>query len=369
MKLWHSFVKEMLLATRSFYFRIEILMAVIIVAAVFLLIPEQQTFRQDEYIYLDMPPASELFYRGLFLAEDEDNAPETVTYELDGATVEATLYQSDDSNVYVVDDEAQAIALADRERDFAGIIHRDAAGETRFTYYMQGWETERLRNIYRVGHLEDSDTIEEVFDAQEVRALEDAPSTLNDRQFIVPAVLALNGSLLSLFIIAAYVFLDKKEGVIKAYAVSASPVWHYLMSKAWVLIAVTLFTSLFIALPIMGLAANYPLMVLLLVTTGFFAGSLGLLLTSFYDDLMQSFGVLYGLILLLGLPSIAYFIPSWDPLWVRLIPSYAIIQSFRETLLASPDVTYVLTTSAGFLVTGVVLFVLANGRFKRTLTV
>ena len=34
------------------------------------------------------------------------------------------------------------------------------------------------------------------------------------------------------FIIAAYIFLDKKEGVIKAYAVTPSPVWKYLLSKS-----------------------------------------------------------------------------------------------------------------------------------------
>lgn len=369
MKLWHSFVKELLLSTRSFYFWVELLVAVIMVAVLVLLVPEQSEFRQDEYIYLDMNPAARLVYLGAVLTEDQDGQTETVEYELDGETITTTLYQTDDSNIYVVGSEEDAIALADRERDFAGIVRMDNAGETSYTYYMQGYETERLRNIYRVVHLEDAETVEATFNAQDVRTLEEAPRDLNDRQFVLPAILTLNGSMMGIFIIASYVFLDKKEGVIKAYAVTASAVWQYLLSKAGVLILVSTLTSLFITVAIMGGAANYLLMLVLLVSTAFFAAALGLVLTSFYKDIAQAFGVLYLLIIVLALPALAYFIPSWSPIWIQVLPTYPMIMGFRETLLAAPDVTFVLTTSAIFLLVGIGLFIFANIRFKQSLTV
>jgi len=68
-------------------------------------------------------------------------------------------------------------------------------------------------------------------------------------------------------------------------------------------------------------------------------------------------------------PGIAYFIPGWDPFWVRLIPTYPILQAFREIILPAGDIAYPLYTSAGFLAAGVVLFVLTDIRFKRTLRV
>lgn len=370
MKLWHSFVKEMLLASRSFYFFIEIVVAVIFVAVVLILVPEQSEFRQDEYIYLDMPGAQRILWRGLFLVDDDDNTAETVEYEIEGETISTTLFQSEGTNVYVTESEAEAIALADAERDFAGIIRVDDSGETTYTYYMQGYETERVRNIYKVAHLTDVDTMQATFDAQDVRTLATEDTTiLNDRQAIVPTLLVFNGSLMGLFIIAAYVFLDKKEGVIKAYAVTASPVWQYLMSKALMIMVVSTITSFMIVIPIMGGGANYPLLLVFLIASGFFASALGLVLTSFYKDIIQSFAVLYILIIVLMLPNIAYFLPSWNPAWIQVIPTYAMLQSFRETLMAAPDVAYVLLASLGFVVAGGLLFAFADMRFKQTLTV
>jgi ABC-2 type transport system permease protein len=256
-----------------------------------------------------------------------------------------------------------------RDRKIGAVIGVDETGEFTYTYYMQGYETERLRNIYKVAHLTDAETLQDTFDAQQVRALEEAPSTLTDRQSVMPSFLTFNGALFGMFIIAAYIFLDKKEGVIKAYAVTASAVWQYLLSKAGVLIVVSVITSLIMVVPVMGGLVNYPLMILFLIAAAFFSSALGLLLSSFYNDINQAFGVMYFLIIVMMLPNIAYFIPSWDPWWVQIIPTYPMIQSFKETFLASPDVGYVLMWTLIFVVTGGALFALANNRFKQTLTV
>lgn len=369
MKLLYSFIKELILSSRSFYFYIEMLMAAIFLFLLLFVIPEQFESKQDEFIYWDIPDAAYEPMVEEYLALDEDGTAESVAYELEGEAIIATHYESDSTHFYIIDNEESAIALADRERDFAAVVHMDEQGEFTYTYYMQGYETERLRNIYLVFHNEDFDTVEAAFDAQDVRALETEHSILTDKENVIPSLLVFNGSLMGLFVIASYIFLDKKEGVIKAYAVTASSVWQYLLSKAGVLALTSTVTSLIIVVPIMGLQPNYPLMILFLLTSGFFASALGLLLSSFYDNITQAFGVLYLLIILLMLPNIAYFIPSWDPVWMTYIPTYAMLQSFKEILLTSSDVSYVLTASLGFLIVGVALFLFANVRFKKTLTV
>ena len=41
-------------------------------------------------------------------------------------------------------------------------------------------------------------------------------------------------------------------------------------------------------------------------------------------------------------PGIAYFIPGWDPVWVKILPSYPIIQGFRECIVSGGDAVYVM---------------------------
>jgi len=369
MKLWHSFTKELMLASRSFYFYIEVVMAGIFLFLLLFAIPENFDSRHDEYLFYDIPDSSWEYFEGELLRADEDGLVETVEIELDGEIIYGSLYKSDTSNFYVIDDQELAIALADSERAFAGVIHMDELGEVTYTYYMQGYETERLLNTYAVFHNEAMEVLKDTFDANEVRALHEDQVLLSDRENVVPSFLTFNGSLMGMFILAAYIFLDKKEGVIKAYAVTTSPVWQYLLSKVGVVTVTSLITSFIITIPVMGGQPNYLAMFVFLLATGFAASALGLVLASFYDDLMQAFGVIFVFIIGMMLPNIAYFIPTWDPAWMQYIPSYTILEGFKEILLPSGDITYVMFASLGFFAAGLLMFIFANSRFKKTLTI
>jgi hypothetical protein len=192
---------------------------------------------------------------------------------------------------------------------------------------------------------------------------------LSDRENALPVFLTFNGSLMGLFIVAAYVFLDKKEGVVKAFAVTPSPVWQYLLSKIMVISVTSIVTSLVLVIPVMGLEAQYGGLLIFLLTTGFFTSSLGLLVTSYYENITQSFGALYVLMMGLMVPGFAYYIPSWEPAWIRWIPTYYFMEGFKETILPAGDLSYVLLVSVGFLMAGIVIFLLADWRYKNTLSV
>ena len=96
--------------------------------------------------------------------------------------------------------------------------------------------------------------------------------------------------------------------------------------------------------------------------------SLGLLVASFFDSISKAFGVMYVIMIALMIPVFSYYIPSFDPLWLRFFPTYPMLQGFKDILL-NGDAGYVLTYSLIFLAGGLVLFVLAHIRFKKTLTV
>ena len=370
MKLWYSFIKELNLSSKSWYFYVELGMAISLLLILLIVVPREFDSKGSEYVYLDLPQVVRDRYTKALLEEDLDGAAERVQVRAAGQVFEAMLYETQESKIHLLDSMEALNAFSSGERVPAVHVRVNENSQIVHTYLLQGYETQKLKNLLLVYHnpLAGHDVIDDYADSIQVRSLYQELEPLNDRENLVPVFLTYNGSLMSLFVIAAYIFLDKNEGIIKAYAVTASSVWHYLLSKIGVIIVTSIATTLIITVPVMGLQPNYPAMLLFIVTSGFFAGSLGLLLTSFYKDIVDSFGAMYIVIVILIMPNISYFTPSWDPAWVKIIPSYVMLQSFREIISVNGNMAYVLLASLGFAVLGLDLFILANHRFQKTLS-
>ncbi len=369
MKLWHSFLKEMKLSARGFYFYVEILVAVIILVMILFVVPENFRSVEDEYLFYDWPEGVfEEFVLPTLMEDDLDGKIESVEVEGDDILYPAQLIESEGTRYYIFESEEAVLRLTDLDRPKIGaIIRMDEQSQPYYEYYLQGYETQRLRNVYSIFHILDFDLMEAEFESQEVRSLTDGYLELSDRENIVPAMLTFNGSMMGVFIIAAYIFLDKQSGIIKAYAITASSVWQYLMSKVLVVLVSTILSTVIIVVPIMRLQPNYGILFVLLLASGLFSSTLGLVVASFYRNMMQAFGILYFLMIGLMLPAIAYFTPSWNPAWVQWIPTYPLIQAFKETILVNGDIGYVAWVSLGFFIASGILFVFANARYKKTL--
>jgi len=370
MKLWYSFSKELSLSSKSWYFYIELGMAIVLLLILVFVVPEDFDTKGKEYIYLDLPQVVSDRYTKNLLEEDLDETAQQVEVEADKTTFAAGLYETEESKIYLLDSMEALDAVSDSER--VPVVHGRVNEDNQIihTYYLQGYETIKLRNLLLVYHnrLAGHDVIEDYSDNIEVRKLYQDAEPLSDKENMIPVFLTYNGSLMSLFIIAAYIFLDKNEGIIQAYAITASSVWHYLLSKIGVIIVTSIGTTLIITVPVMGLQPNYPAMVLFIVSSGFFAASLGLFLSSFYQDIVEAFGAMYIVIVIMMMPCISYFTPSWDPNWVKIIPSYVMLQSFKEIISVGGNMTYVMVASLGFTVLGLDIFILAHYRFKKTLS-
>jgi ABC-2 type transport system permease protein len=369
MKLLSSLKKELILATRSFYFYIELLLAAVILAVVMFAIPEHAETMQTRYIYLDMPEQSAAYVTSLMLEEDSDGAAEEAAVEEGSETFNALLIETGEEKLYLVESEYAVKKLADKKQNIGAVVSLGKDNELQYKYYLQGYESERLRNLISVALSGDSQELEQKFNEQQVKVLKSDYEPLNDRENAVPPLLAFNSSLMGMFIMAAYVFLDKKEGVINAYAVTASSVARYLLSKAFVIMLTAVVSGLIVVMPVMGFGVNYGLLLLLLITSGFFGSVAGLLIASFYKDIAKAFAAIFILLILMMVPSIAYFLPSWNPVWVNFIPSDPIIKGFKEIFMQGGDKVYALLASAGFLAGGVLLFLLTNWRFKKTLSI
>lgn len=367
MKLWSSFVKELTIASRGFYFYVEIAMAVILLFVLLFVIPENFENKENEYLYLDFPKA-EFQEKYIEALEDLDGKSEEATLKINKEEINALLYETETKKLYIFDTEEDMVKVAENKHKIGAAIVMDENYELHYTYYTQGNETEKFSNIIKIIHGYDDVLLYDEVESQEVKTISTPTVVLNDRENVLPVFLAFNGSLMGLFIMAAYVFLDKKQGVIKAYAITPSPVWKYLLSKIMVLTVTALTTSIVMILPIMGTKINYLLLIVFLIPTGIFASVLGLLIAAYFDDMVKSFGVMYLLMIAMMLPALSYFAAGWDPLWLKFIPSYYIVYGFKEIFIKG-DTGFVLLIALGYLVVSLVLFAWANTRYKKTLSV
>ena len=70
MKLLSSFKKELILASRGFYFYVELLFALVILAVLLFAIPENFSNISTEYLYFNLPQkAEEIFIDTLLVVK------------------------------------------------------------------------------------------------------------------------------------------------------------------------------------------------------------------------------------------------------------------------------------------------------------
>jgi hypothetical protein len=384
----------MKIAARGFYFYIEIAMAIILLV-ILLFISETSTSSSKQFVYNDMPEKIAEYLKDKSIEDGDARLAGFTEFELKPAefeitnqeTGETTAYDFNDEKiieletiemldsstgerdetVYYVETEEDMIRLAYGESEIGATVAMDPHGKVSYKYYLQGYETDRLESLLYISHSESPGVVDAKKDRQVVRTL-GAAETLNNRENLVPIFLTYMGALMGFFIVLAYIFYDKAEGVIRAFAVTPSSMWKYLISKIFVILTTVVVSSSIIAIPVMGGQPNYLLFYIFLIVTTFAIASLGLLVASYFDSISKSFGIMYAIMIALMIPAFSYYIPSFDPLWLRFFPTYPILQGFKEILL-NGDPGYVLTYSFAFLAGGLLLFVLADIRFKKTLTV
>ncbi|WDV47420.1 ABC transporter permease [Clostridiaceae bacterium M8S5] len=370
MKFLSSFIKEIVLASRSFYFYIEIGMAIVLLLIMLFVVPDSFDNRSTEYIYYDLPKELVDTIKSDMLKQDLDHKSEEINMDIEDREVSVSYYKTDNKKYYIVNTNKQDLIDIAKDKKKLGIVMKlNEKKEMIYDYFLQGYETDRLKNIYKLVHAKSSvDSLEQSIKNQEVVTTGNYDK-LSDRENSLPPMLAINCGLMGIFIIAAYVFLDKKEGTIRAFAVSPCPIYQYLLSKTGIITITGIVSSLIILIPLMGSTPNYLMLIVLLVATGFFSSSIGLLIASFFKDVIESMGTIVVVLITFVLPVIGYYIPSWNPQWLSYIPSYQIIQSIKEIILQNGDMSYVALSSLRVVAIGIVVFIIANLRYKKILSV
>lgn len=342
-KLLTTFLKDSKLSFNGLYFYIEIGMAIIFIAVMLFVVPENfdQSQRLVAYVNLEEPVKSQV----LSLIEGEES-------------------------IEILESRNQVKDALSKDRSAVGVEIKSENQSLVYDLILQGYESESMKSMLKA-------SIEGEFLSQipgfsskvNTTALENNPERLSDRVNILPIYLTINVGLMGLFIIAAYIFLDKDEGVIKAYAVAPVKLWQYLASKMLIMLMMGLLTSFMTVLALAGTKVNLFHLFLLVVSFNLFGSSLGLLISSFFDTMVKAMGGLYAGVMLMVLPVVSYFMPSFNPMWIKAFPSYPMMFAFRELLLVNGNTGYIYIQSGVFLILGFFIFAAANLRFKKTLTV
>lgn len=387
MKFLSNYIKEMKIAFRGFYIYIEVGFALVLLFLLLLVIPENFNSTQKEFVYYDMNSVqaeaiinqnieSGLITKGeekVFTVKSKEiEIKDLETNKIESKTIEkeeikSTSYESENKIVYKTNSLEDLIALSSSKK-YIGTVIKLSDGVLSKTYYTQGYETDKYNNLLYLSSSNIIGDFKEIYDSQEIKIIGNS-ERLSDRENIVPIFLTFSCSLMGFFIILSYMFLDKDEGTIKALAVTPISIIEYLLSKLAVLMTTALITGLLIVFPTLLFTPNYLVLIPFLLASTFFSGTIGLLIGTFYKDIMSSFGVLYTLMVAFMVPMITYYIPGFNAIWIKFLPTYPMLEGYKEAIIKNGDITYVLMYTLIFIVLGTILLLISNKRYKKELTV
>ena len=344
MKLLHTFLRDLKVSYRTYYIYIEFIMALVIVAVLVFVVPENSD------------PTTKLFLH----VESGINSEQILT----------SMEKDESADITLLDSREEVVLAMEKDRSAQGAVIGETEEGMGYEIILQGYESEEIRNMmesvllagFKTEHPEYTETTT-------VKVLDADAERLSDRINFMPILLMMNSAFMGLFIVAAYVFMDKEEGTIRALTVTPVSIRDYLLSKVGVMLFTGLLTGLITTILVAGLKVNYLHLILVLAASNFFGTALGLFIASFYDSIIKSMGALYIVIMIMAFGGISYFMPSFSPLIIRILPSYPLLFAFRETFLTRPDTAFILTTSGLFILAGALIFMAAVLRYKKTLTV
>ncbi len=345
MKLLYSFLKDMKISFRSFYIYIEIIMALIFIAVLLFVVPENFSSNQKIYVYIDFPQ----------------------NYS---AIADTLIKEEGKENVIFVDSLEEIKSKLEDDRSSVGLNITFSDNNMVYEFILQGYESQKFKNIIKKSFITNiASQLPDYKKATNIITIDGRTEKISDRLNMLPVFLVMNSSLMGLFIIAAYIFMDKDEGTIQAFAVTPAKVWQYLLSKMGIMLVMGLITGLITTIALAGFKAHYLHLILLLIAANAFGSSLGLYIASLYDTFMKSMGTMYIIIVILAFSTISYYVPAFSPIIIKMLPSYPLLFAFRETLLKQPKLGYIYGNVILFSALGLIFFLLANRRFKKTLTV
>ncbi len=139
---------------------------------------------------------------------------------------------------------------------------------------------------------------------------------------ILPAIILMMVGILGMFAMVSLISQERGDATIRAFRVTPAGMIGFLTSKNLMLLAVSLVTFSIIYIPVMGTVSGYLPALLITLLTVIFGSAIGTFLGSYFESPMASMGWVILLMLVLSLPTISLFAPTFSPAWLKFIPTY-----------------------------------------------
>lgn len=339
--------KDIINGYRNYFFVVTIFIAVFFGLIINFVVPEDTSIKPDIYIYNSYDGE----YAGL----------------MDGI-IEGS--QQKHSNMYMLKSRREVVESMKDNFNSIGLVILEKSGLPNMEFIMQGYENEKIVNTLILSMEDDikkkiyGDINIDTIVLKQDMELADIPFNKS----ILPMFLVMEPVLLGFIMILALVFMEKDEGTIKAYMVSPGGVSEYLAAKIVFMIILGWISAVISTLMVVGVNADYIKLLSIVTVGGIFASGLGLIVSSFFDNLSKSMVWIMIVSILLSLPFISYFVPSFAPNYIRLIPTYSLLFAMKEAVFPTGNTAIIYNTLITFFILAVINYILALLAYRYNLS-
>ena len=184
---------------------------------------------------------------------------------------------------------------------------------------------------------------------------------------LVPFILTFESALIGLFFVSALLFQEKEEGSIRAFRVSPTGTWPYIMSKITVHVLLSLLSAFLIFVLTLGLRPELPAVLLLLAIASFLMTAFGLTISVFFKSLSEFVYASALIMTVASLPIVSYFMPSFSAAFFPFIPTYPLMFGIRELVFSTGKTGFYLQMLLILAVEILVLLIFARVAVERKL--
>ncbi len=138
---------------------------------------------------------------------------------------------------------------------------------------------------------------------------------------IMPAILLMMVGIIGMFAMVSLIGQERTDLTIRAYRITPGRLWEFLVSKHIVILITGFICFSVLYLPMMGISGYFPSL-LIMVLTVLMGSGIGVILGSYFKNPMGAMLWVLLLMLVLALPAVSLFLPTFSPEWLKFIPSY-----------------------------------------------
>ena len=179
------------------------------------------------------------------------------------------------------------------------------------------------------------------------------------RDLFLPILMSFEVVILGFLFVAITMFQEKEDGVVRAYRISPSSSATYAFSKILAWTAISCAYGLIFTAATRFRGINYSHLLILIFASSFLMTSLGMLIAVFFNSISDWFFPGVSILVVNMLPQIALGNPSFNPMWLRIIPGYHMAFGFKDIFSPGNSSAIQIGVFSGLFIAGLILFVFA----------